>query len=51
MSTRYAALGVDIQMRQHNIIAVIVQWPIPEKKKMYNFPQVPTSPRLVHAAW
>lgn len=33
MSTRYAALGVDIQMRQHNIIAVIVQWPIPEKKK------------------
>jgi hypothetical protein len=37
MSTRYAALGVDIQMRQHNIIAVIVWWSIPEKKKNVQF--------------
>jgi hypothetical protein len=38
-STRYqnAALGVDFQMLRHNIIADIVRWSIPEKKK-YNFP-------------
>jgi len=35
-STRYqnAALGVDFQMRQHNIIADTVRWSIPEKKKL-----------------
>jgi len=37
--TRYqnAALGVDFQMRRHNIIADIARWSIPEIN-VYNSP-------------
>lgn len=52
-STRYqnAALGVDFQMHRHNIIADIVRWSIPEKKKITIFGKCQRSSRPVDAVW
>lgn len=48
-NTRYQnAEGVDFQMLRHYIIADIVRWSVPEKKKIHKCQR---SPRLVNGVW